>query len=145
MRVVGLAVKKGELWISVIEGETQENCSLINTEKFCFQADSPCSRLMFEFYNIFTEVIEKYNPDKIAYKVYLDAKKDQIRYMMYPWGILNYICANRDIECIEITGVWLSAKKKGKKKLDICREFFNCNFDKDQLAAVAAAWYGLDM
>lgn len=144
MRVIGFAVKKGELWISVLDGDSKETCKLKRTEKFSFQANTECSQLMYEFFNMFTEIIEKYSPDKITYKIYLNAKKAQIEYMVYPWGVLNYICADKNIPISSFTGTWLSANKNGKKKLEICQEYFEESFNADELAATAAAWYGFD-
>ena len=137
--------KKNELWISVLEGSSKETCILKTTEKFRFQADTECSQLMNEFFNIFTEIIEKYNPNKIVYKLFLDSKKSQIEYMVYPWGILNYICADKDITISSFTGAWFSASKNGKKKTKCCQEYFEQkSFNADELVATTAAWYGFE-
>ena len=64
MKSLGLAIKKNEVWYSVIEGDSMDNSCIIETGKQNFRAES--QGLMLDFNNIFIELITKYKPDSIS-------------------------------------------------------------------------------
>lgn len=114
--------------------------SLSDIGKQLFRNES--SSLMNDFYNIFNELITKYNPDKVAYKLSLEVNMSQIPYMHYSFGILNYICFQKGINTIERSNKWITAGKKSKIEKFDCF-FSGRSFNNDERAATLVAWYGL--
>lgn len=51
MRSLGLAIKKNEIWFSVVEGDSMDNSYIVETGKQNFRAES--QGLMLDFHNIF--------------------------------------------------------------------------------------------
>ncbi len=143
MKVLGIAIKKNEIWYSVVSGSKMSDAIIIETGKQIFKADSPLQSLMMEFSNIYAELIVKYKPNRIAYKLYLDAKKDQIPYMHYSLGILNLVSKQQGIETSERTGNWIVAGKKAKIAR-FCEYFNEHKFKNEELAASLIAWYELE-
>lgn len=72
MRSLGLAIKKNEIWYSVVEGNSMDDSYIVETGRQNFRAES--QGLMLDFYNIFLELITKFKPDRISYKLSLDIK-----------------------------------------------------------------------
>jgi len=108
MKSLGLAIKKNEIWYSVIEGESMDSSCIIETGKQNFRAES--QGLMLDFYNIFLELITKYKPDSISYKLSLDIKMGQIPYLHYSLGVLNLLCMQQAIPVIERSSKWITAE-----------------------------------
>lgn len=140
MRSIGLAIKKNELWLAVLDGSSRQDASIFALKKELFNADSNIQELMLHFFNLFTEIITKYKPDSVAYKAHLDSKLNQIHYMQFPLGLLNYICKINNIQTTLRSGSWISAGKK-TKQIE-CTNFFNDHDLKaEKLAAVLVAWH----
>lgn len=142
MKVLGIAIKKNEVWFSVVSGSEMKNAEIIETGKQIFRADTLAQSLMMEFSNLFDELIAKYRPDRISYKLYLNAKMNQIPYMHYSLGILNLISHQKGIKATERTGNWITAAKG--TKIDKFNKYFNGhNYKNEQLAASLIAWFEL--
>lgn len=140
MRSLGLAIKKNEVWYSVVEGNSMDDSYIVETGKQNFRAES--QELMLDFYNIFLELITKYKPDRISYKLSLDIKMGQIPYLHYSLGVLNFLCLQQSIPSIERSSKWITAGKKSK--IDNFNEMFlNISFKNEQLASSVIAWYGI--
>ena len=143
MRILGIAIKKNEIWFSIVSGLKKSDAVVDETGKQNFNADSSTQSLMLDFYNIFSEAIAKYSPNKIAYKLFLDTKKDQIPYMHYSLGILNLLSKQNGIPIKERTSSWISAGKKSK--IIRFNEYFNDNsYKTDEMVASLVAWYELE-
>lgn len=140
MKCLGIAIKKNEVWFSLVEGSSKELANIVCVNKQAFKADS--QKLMLDFHNIFFELISKYNPDRVAYKVSLDTNKQQIPYMHYSLGILNLICLQKGISTTERTNMWITAGKKAKINL-FNEHFKEANYKNEALAASLIAWYEL--
>lgn len=143
MKILGIAIKKNEIWYSIVSGIKMEDAIVIETGKQFFKADSTIQSLMMEFSNIYAELIVKFKPDRIAYKLYLDANKNQIPYMHYSLGVLNLVSMQSGVETTERTGNWIAAGKKAKiiKFNDYFKEH---NYKNEELAATLIAWYELE-
>lgn len=140
MIIIGFAIKKSELWYAVLDGEKRTDCQIVFIGKQLFRPESNETDLMLDFYNLFDEILTKYHPEKIAYKVHLNSDLQQIPYMHYPLGVLNYLCKVKGKTTTSRSGSWITASKN--KKLDECRTYFNKpNLKNEQLAAVLVAWY----
>lgn len=140
MKSLGLAIKKNEIWYSVIEGESMDNSCIIETGKQNFRAES--QGLMLDFYNIFLELVTKYKPDCISYKLSLDIKMSQIPYLHYSLGVLNLLCMQQAIPVIERSSKWITAGKKAKI-INFEGMFPDAGYKNEELASSVIAWYGI--
>lgn len=141
MRCLGIAIKKNEVWFSVVDGYTMDSAIIYETGKLNYRTES--LSLMMDFSNIFLELITKYNPDNVAYKLYLDVTMIQIPYMHYSLGVLNLVCLQHGIEPRERTNRWITAGKKAK--IERFETFFsNRKFKHEEMEASLVAWYELE-
>ena len=141
MKSLGIAIKKGEVWFSFIEG-TDRNVAIIReTGKQLFRPDS--SSLMMDFNNIFGELIAKFSPDVISYKLSLDVNMQQISYMHYSLGVLNLLCLQKGISIFERSNRWITASKNAKINL-FEQHFSGYDYKNEKLAASVIAWFALE-
>jgi hypothetical protein len=140
IRSIGFAIKKHELWYSILDGDSQQDAFIIKTGKQIFNSNLDIPSLMLDFYNLFNEIITQYKPNMIACKVHLNSTLDQITYMHLPIGVLCYMCKLNGI-CITLrSGLWITAGKN--KKIINCRNHFNNqNLKNEELASVLISWY----
>ncbi len=141
MRCLGIAIKKNEIWYSVVDGEQMEGALIYETGKQNYRAES--QSLMMEFSNIFIELITKYRPDRVAYKLYLDTKIKQIPYMHYSLGVLNLVCLQNGIEARARSSTWITAGKKAKI-IRFEKYFAQKKFTNEEMAATLVAWFELE-
>lgn len=142
MKILGISIKKNEIWYSVVSGMTKQDAIVEETGKQNFNADLPVQSLMMNFSNIFAELIIKFNPERIAYKLFLDTVKDQIPYMHYSLGVLNLVCKQQNVQTTERTSKWITAGKRAK--IVKFNEYFKDNkYKSDEMAATLIAWFEL--
>ena len=130
MKSLGIVIKKNEVFYSVIEGDNTELSEIKATgkEKFNFESNS----LMSDFNCIFIQLLTKYSPDIVSYKLSIDVNLKNISYLHYPIGILKLLCENRSIEIKERTSQWITIKHKIKIS-NFQKAFPNCGYKNDQL------------
>lgn len=141
MKCLGIAIKKNEVWYSLVEGSDMELAEILCTGKQIYRADS--SKLIMDFYNIFVELLTKYQPNKVVYKLSLEVTMQQIPYMHYSLGVLNLVCMQRGVFIRERSNRWITANKKAK----IIRfegNFVDKKYKNEELAASLMAWYELE-
>lgn len=138
---LGIAIKKNELWYSVIEGTKMENAAILNSGKQNFQSDTSSKLLMMSFHSLFIELITKFHPDVIVYKLSLKANMKQIPYMHFSFGILNFLCNENSIPIIERSNSWITAGKKSK--IIKCISHFSDNHFRtdEEMQATLIAWF----
>lgn len=140
MRYLGIAIKKNELWYSVVDGTQMETAQIYETGKQVFRVES--ETLMTDFNNIFFELLVKYKPQKVICKVSLDVNIYQIPYLHCSIGVLNLICLQNGVEFQTRSSKWITANKRGK--IDRVKNFFQGKqFKDDEMAATLIAWYAL--
>ena len=100
------------------------------------------TKLMLDFNNIFTELLAKFKPDVVSYKLSIDITMKQIPYMHYSLGVLNLLCQQKGITLLERSSRWITANKKSKiqafeqKYPDYC-------YKNEKLTSSVMAWYAL--
>lgn len=141
MRCLGIAIKKNEIWYSVVDGEQMESALIYETGKQNYRAES--LSLMMDFSNIFIELITKYRPNRVAYKLYLDTNIQQIPYMHYSLGVLNLVCLQNGIEARQRSSMWITAGKKAKI-IRFEKYFAQKKFTNEEMAATLVAWFELE-
>lgn len=135
MKKLGLAIKKGELWHSVLEGDCINNASIVEIDKNIFPVDTEITELMNYFYNLYSEIITKHQPTSVAIKISLDANLDQIPYLHCSVGVLGYLCHEKKLPLTTRSSLWASSKKRDKCQL----KFPDYKFNKDKLYATVVA------
>lgn len=140
MRAIGFAIKKNELWFSVLDGTCKNDAAILCIERQFFNADLDPQELMVYFHNLFTEILEKYSPNSVAYKAHLDSNLAQIPYMLFPLGILNYVCKIKNIPTTLRSGTWISAGKKAKQ-IECVSYFLSHELKYEKLYATIVAWH----
>lgn len=140
MKSLGVAIKKGEIWYSFIEGTDREVAIISETGKQNYRPES--NTLMMDFNNIFTELITKFTPDVVSYKLSLDITMKQIPYMHYSLGVLNLLCLQKGVAIKERSSRWIIANKKSKIQL-FEQHFPDCGYKNEELASSVMAWFAL--
>lgn len=140
MKSLGIAIKKGEIWYSFIEGTNKDVAIIGETGKQNYRSES--TKLMLDFDNIFTELLTKFKPDVVSYKLSLDITMRQIPYMHYSLGVLNLLCQQKDITLIERSSRWITANKSSKIQA-FEKKYPDCCYKNEKLASSVMAWYAL--
>lgn len=143
MKCLGIAIYKNELWYSIIDGTKMNTAVIIETGKQNFRSDSKTQLLMMDFCNIFNELIVKFKPDHVVYKLSLDASMQQIPYMHYSLGVLNLVCNQNGVESIERSNRWITANKKSKI-IKFESYFSERKYKNEEMAASLIAWFELE-
>ena len=131
MNCLGIAIKKNEIWYSLVRGTNMDDAIILNSGKQSFQSDDDIKSLMLKFSNIFTELITKFSPDCIAYKLSLNTTMPQIPYMNFSLGVLNLLCKQKDIPINQRSNSWITAGNKSK--ITKCEgHFFDTKFKRNE-------------
>lgn len=149
MTALGFNIKKGELWLCLLEGN-RTGPIYLSHDRHRFDADQPRSSLSHFFKQTFGEVIDRTRPDRLAYRVSLDAKSaDQVAYLCYPFGILNLIAHERRTPILEFV-----TQSFSKKALEFAGDKFDAcdarianpppKWGRDAKLAALAAWMALN-
>lgn len=150
MKVLGFELKKGELRFSLVTGSF-ENAKWDSQGRRIFNPELPRVDLMCWFKQNFNEIINDCSPDRVAYRVSLNAKSvSQVSYLLFPWGVLNLVAFERGIPTREFNKMSFTAKKfglpKGVKPEDQVDDKFGVHlphWDASQKISILTAWAGL--
>ncbi len=141
MRCLGIAIKKNEICYAVVDGTQMNDAIVTEIGKQNYRVES--ETLMMDFSNIFLELLTKYKPDKVVYKLYLDANIQQIPYMHFSLGVLELLCLQNGIVFKARSDKWITAGKKAKiKRFESF--FLNEKYKNEEIAAILIAWYELE-
>lgn len=150
MKALGFNIKKGELWFCVLQGDRRAP-TFLTDDRHRFDAEQPRTELAHFFKQTFGEVIEHTKPDRLAYRVSLDAKAaDQVAYLCYPFGILNLCAHERGMPIQEFVTQSFSKRALGYAgdKFDACDALISnrpAKWGRDGKLAALAAWMALDV
>jgi hypothetical protein len=138
---MGVAIEKGKVSFAVICGQSMNDCFLKSCRTFNFNPDD--IHLMTQFNNFFNEVITKFVPDVIGYKLasHMNLKNDQIHYLYEPNGILRLLCEQKGIKIRQVSAAYIQNKKS--QRISKFKEKFEGNFNKGILEAGVIAWEGI--
>ncbi len=150
MKVLGFDLLKGQIRYSVLEG-TKDNPTLVDKNRHKVIVSSSIPDLMDWFETTFESLINRLEPDRLAYRLALEPRRAQISYLTFPYAILNLIAYRKGLSIAEYTSGNFVASKFGlDKKIDMyeyCDEIFGTNppyWDKNQKYSIIAAWLELD-
>lgn len=98
----------------------------------------------------FAAILDAQTPDRIAYRLTLEPKKEQLFTSEFPFGILNLHAYKRGIPITNIVPRSFVASKlglaKGKDLLSYCDDVLGMHppyWDANQKYAILAAWFEL--
>lgn len=149
MKVLGIHLAKAQLRYAVLEG-TKDAPTLIDKDRLITVDPGNVPQLMDWFDTQFRALIDKHSPDRIAYRLTLEPKKEQIFTSEFPLGILNLQAHQRGLPITDFTPQTFVGTKLGLgKKADL---FAHCDdvlgqhppyWDKNQKCAILVAWFEL--
>lgn len=149
MRVLGLHLLTGQLRFSVLEG-TRSSPSLVEKGRLVTTDPEEAPALMDWYDSQFRQLITSQNPDKLAYRLTLDPKKDQLICSEFPLGILNLIAYQESLPINSYTSRSFTPSRLGLAKgADLyahCDSVFGLHppyWDKNQKNSLLVAWFEL--
>ncbi|VDN46707.1 conserved protein of unknown function [Petrocella atlantisensis] len=149
MKVLGVHLTKNDFRYAVMEG-SKTNPSLIKKDKVITIKNASVPELMNWYDDNFKRLIERHNPDKISYRLTLNPNKEQLFNLEFPYGLLNLIAYEKEIDIREFTSQSYTPSKldlnKGSDLYEYCDTVLGDNkpyWDKTTKYAVLAAWFEL--
>ena len=150
MRAIGFTLETKSLRYTILEG-TKAAPVFVEKDRFVINAANSTPALMDWFESSFQNLIDRVKPDIIGCKISLNAKKNQIPFWYYPYGVLNIIAHKQNIQVTEFTSQNFTASKFGLPKgtniyshIDILFGTHPPHWDKNQKYFLLAAWMILD-
>lgn len=151
MTALGFNLLKGELHLCALRGTRAAPC-YVGHDRHRFDPGQPRPELARFFKLTFGEVIRSFEPDRLAYRLTLNAKSaDQVAYLCFPFGILNLIGSEKQIPTSEFTTPSFSKKAlkyAAADKLAACDAMisgFPPGLKEPAKLAALAAWMSLDV
>lgn len=95
------------------------------------------------FESSYKEILAKYTPDKVAYKLHLNTIKDQMTYLQFPMGVLNLVCHREGIPTISRSTSYVTAQRKKTIAKNYFQQFKD-NLKDTELDALVVAWSELE-
>lgn len=150
MKVLGIYIAAGQFRYAVLEG-TKEAPSLIAKERLLTADPSNAAGLMAWYETEFIRVLDASRPDRIACRLTLEPKKDQLFTSCFPYGILYLQAHHRNIPVSSYVPQNYVASRLGLPKgTDLyahCDKVLGAHppyWDNSQKHAVLAAWFELE-
>jgi hypothetical protein len=149
MKVLGIHIATGQLRYSILEG-TKAIPSLVMKDRLITTDPQNVPALMDWFETQFNLLLYQSKPDRIAYRLTLAPKKDQLFTSSFPFGILNLLAHRNSIPISSyVAGNFVASRLNLPKGTDIyahCDSVFGSRppyWDTNQKHAILAAWFEL--
>ncbi len=149
MKVLGFDLSKNEIRYSLLEGRIKEPV-LVEKERLVVLSTTRVPELMNWFETTYDSLITRMKPDKVAYRLSLEPLRDQMFYLIYPYGVLELLCFKRNIPISSHTKRNFAPTKfnlpKNSNVYKYCDEVFGINrpyWDEKQKHSLLSAWLNL--
>jgi Holliday junction resolvasome RuvABC endonuclease subunit len=149
VKVLGINILTGKIYYCVVEG-TKTSPLLIEKDRIVTITSAQVPSLMDWFETTFENLINRINPDKIAYRQSLNLNKAQQYNISYPHGILNLLAHKKHISIQSWVPQNFVASKlgllKGTNLLEKCDLQFGKNppyWDSGMKNSILSAWMAL--
>ena len=149
MRVLGLHIFTGELRFSVLKG-TRAAPTLIDRGRLLTTQPDDVPALMDWYESQFQQLITTHKPEKLAYRLTLAPKKDQLFSSEFPLGVLNLLAHKKALPIAAYSAQsFKPSKLELAKNVDMytyCDSVFGKNppyWDKNQKHSLLVAWFEL--
>jgi hypothetical protein len=149
MRVLGVHVLTGQLRYSVLEG-AKVTPSLIAKDRLITPAADDVPALIDWYETQFNLILDKFTPDRVAYRLTLGPNKNQLFTSVFPLGILNLLAHRRNLPISSyVSGNYVATRLGLAKETCLythCDAVFGLHppyWDQNQKHSVLAAWFEL--
>ncbi len=149
MKVLGVHIATGQFRYSVLEG-TKIAPVLVVKDRLVTPATTDVPALMDWYESQFNLIINQSAPERIAYRLTLAPKKNQLFTSSFPFGILNLLAHRRNLPITSyVSGNYVASRLGLPRGTDLyahCDTVFGSNppyWDKNQKHSVLAAWFEL--
>jgi Holliday junction resolvasome RuvABC endonuclease subunit len=149
MRILGIHLAKGQLRYALLEG-TKLEPHLVDKGRLVTTDPNLVPELMDWYDSQFRQLLDRLSPNKIAYRLTLSPKKEQLFTSEFPLGILNLLAHQRNLPIIAYTPQAFVPSKLGLKKeadlYQVCDQTFGQqppHWDKNQKYSILVAWFEL--
>jgi len=142
MVILGVSLRKSELYYSVIEGQEKREAKLLELNKINVRTAESIPELMNWFESNFLEILARFKPTKVGYKLHLNTKKDQMTYLQFPLGVLNLVCQKQGILPTPRSTNYITPQRRTIAKRYF--ERFRKNLKDPELDALVVAWDEMD-
>jgi hypothetical protein len=146
MSSIGINLEKNGFRYTVLNGDKKKPI-LIDKRKVSINANSSISELMDWYESSFENLLNKHQPANIGIKLSLNAKKAEIAYWYYPYGVLHNMAFKKGISITEyVPPNFTPSKFNLDKKVNVYDHIDTLigvhppNWDKSQKYSVLAAW-----
>jgi len=149
MKVLGIHIAKGQLRYALLDG-TRQSPTLIEKGRLVTTDPTRVPELMDWYDSQFRQLLDRLTPDKIAYRLTLEPKKERLFTSEFPLGLLNLIARQRNLPITLYTPRSFVASKLGLPKgTDLgvaCGNTFGTHppyWDDNQKYSILVAWFEL--
>lgn len=149
MRTLGIHIATGQCRFSVLDG-TCETPTLVEKGRLATPGHEDVPVLMDWYDSQFRQLVTSYNPDRLAYRLTLDPKKDQLFCSEFPLGVLNLIAHQKSLPIAAYTSRSFTPTRLGLKKsaniYTYCDDVFGRrppHWDDAQKHSLLVAWFEL--
>jgi len=149
MRSLGIHIATSQLRYSVLEG-TKSLPALVAKERLLTPDPKDVPALMDWFETQFNLLLDQSTPDRIAYRLTLAPRKDQLFTSTFPFGILNLLAHRRNLPIASyVAGNFVASRLELPKGTDIyahCDSVLGTHppyWDKNQKHSILSAWFEL--
>ncbi len=149
MKVLGIHLAKGQLRYALLDG-TKDTPVLVEKGRLLTPDPADVPQLMAWYDSQFQELLTRLAPDKIAYRVALSPRKEQLFTSEFPFGILNLLAHQRSLPAVPYTPQSFVPSKiglpKGTDLSKACDTVFGLRppyWDAHQKFSVLVAWFEL--
>lgn len=149
MRSLGIHVATGQCRFGVLDG-TSAKPTLVEKGRLVTPGHEDVPALMDWYDTQFRQLVTSHKPDRLAYRLTLDPKKDQLFCSEFPLGVLNLIAHQKSIPIFAYTARSFTAARLGLEKslnlYNYCDDVFGKHpphWDDAQKYSLLVAWFEL--
>lgn len=139
MRILGLVLRKGNLFYAVLEGETRHRARIVKVNRAAAKRTTTPSILMDWYDHAFRDLIDHYRPDIVVHETADELSAQEAPFEIFPLGVLNLMCHRRQVMCKSRAGDYITSVRKRR-----CKEYFydmELQLFDPELDAVILAWH----
>ncbi len=141
MKIMGLVLRRGNVFYAVLDGETQNVCRIVKVSRVPSKRTTSIAALMDWYDTAFRELIDDYAPDIIVHESGANLSAQEAAYELFPLGVLNLICYRHQILVKSRPQDYVTSVRKRK-----CKAYFDdmeLQLIDPELDAVILAWHEL--
>jgi Holliday junction resolvasome RuvABC endonuclease subunit len=150
MKVLGIHIATNQLRYAVLDG-TRAVPRLVDKDRLSTPDPANVAALMDWFESQFIRLLDQHTPDRIACRLTLSPKKNQLFTSCFPFGVLYLLAHHRNIPVVPyVSGNYVASRLNLPKGTNIyahCDQVLGVHppyWDDNQKHAILAAWFELE-